>query len=267
MDTRTLLSLLVLGASLSAAELIRHASPTVGAILLVVLGAVVACVASAPSPTSIGLGAFAAVAYGALRPQAPIAAWALFTLLVLLGRGLRARGTWAWILHGSLSLLGGACAMWLSLAYVEAEVAVRIAALVVAAVMTAMPLFVPVDDTETASLLALARRTRGPARTRLLRAAALARRAASSEDVSASDRRLLAGVFAAIHRAALRGERRSARDLDEALRDQLGALARFLRALGQRGDATVGLETRGDVGLTLAREAVEAEARTLRDLA
>jgi hypothetical protein len=65
----------------------------------------------------------------------------------------------------------------------------------------------------------------------------------------------------------VRGERRSARDLDEALRDQLGALARFLRALGQRGDATVGLETRGDVGLTLAREAVEAEARTLRDLA
>ncbi len=267
MDTRTLLSFLVLGAALSAAELIRSASPAVGALLLVVLGAVVACVASAPSPMSIGLGALAAVAYGALRPQMPIAAWALFALLVLLGRGVRARGTWAWMIHTAVSLLGGACAMWVTLSYAESDVAARVAAVVVAALMMAMPLFVPVDDTQTASLLALARRSRGPARGRLLRAAAVSRRLERAEELTHGDRRVLSGAFAAMHRAALRAERRSSKELEGALADQLVAVTRFVRALDQRGDATVGLETRGDAGLAIAREAVETEARALRELA
>lgn len=266
MDTRTLLSFLVLGASLSAAELIRTASPAVGAVLLVVLGAVVACVASAPSPMSIGLGAVAALAYGALRPQMPIAAWAVFALLVLLGRGVRARGTWAWMIHTALSLLGGAVAMWVTLSYAESDVAARVAAVVVATLMTAMPLFVPVDDTETASLLALARRSRGPARARLLRAAATSRRLDRSEELTPADRRMISGAFAAMHRAALRAERRSSKELDGAMSDQLAAVTRFVRAVEQRGDATVGLETRGDVQLAMAREAVETEARVLREL-
>lgn len=267
MDTRTLLSLLILGASLSTAELIRTASPTVGAVLLVALGAVVAAIASTPSPMSIGLGALAAVAYGALRPQLPIAAWAVFALLVLAGRGLRARGSAAMILHGALAMLGGALAMWISLLYVDGDVATRIAALVVGALLLGMPLLVPVDDPMTASMLALAGRSRGPSRMRLLRAVALARRAERSEDASRGDRRMLASVFTAVHRAAVRAERRSSRELDAALSDQLGAISRFLRALGQRGDATVGLETRGDTSLAIAREAVEVEARTLRELA
>lgn len=266
MDTRTLLSFLVLGASLSAAELIRTASPSVGAVLLVVLGAVVACVASAPSPMSVGLGAFAALSYGAVRPQMPIVAWALFAMLVLLGRGVRARGTWAWMIHTAVSLLGGAVAMWVTLSYADSDVAARVAAAVVAALMMAMPLFVPVDDARTASLLALARRSRGPARGRLLRAAAVSRRLDRSDELTRADRKLLTSAFAAMHRAALRAERRASRDLDGALSDQLVAVTRFLRAVEQRGDATLGLETRGDVRLALAREAVETEARVLREL-
>ncbi len=267
MDTRTLLSLLILGASLSTAELIRTASPTVGAVLLVALGAIVAAIASSPSPVSIGLGALAAVAYGVLRPQLPIAAWAVFALLVLAGRGLRARGGAAMILHGALALLGGALAMWISLLYLEADLATRIAALVVGTLLLGMPLLVPVDDPLTASMLSLASRSRGPSRTRLLRAVALARRVEGSDDASPGDRRMLAGVFTAVHRAAIRAERRGSRELGEALSDQLGAISRFLRALGHRGDATLGLETRGDVSLSIARDAVEAEARTLRELA
>lgn len=267
MDTRTLLSLLVLGAALSTAELIRSASPTLGAVLLVLLGAVVASVASAPSATSIGLGALAAVAYGALRPHAPLAAWGLFALLVLGGRALRARGEAAVVLHGALALLGGALAMWVSLLYGEAELAPRIASVVVAAVLIAMPLALPVDDPRTASMLVLARGARGPQRARLLRAVALARRAERSEDATRGDRAVLGSAFAAVHRAAERARRRASPELEEALAEQLGAIARFLRALGHRGDATVGLETRGDVSLAIAREAVEVEARALRELA
>ncbi|MBX7194494.1 MAG: hypothetical protein K1X94_20730 [Sandaracinaceae bacterium] len=267
MDTRALLSLLVLGASLSAAELIRSASPTVGAMLLVLLGTVVASVASAPSPMSIGLGALAALSYGALRPYAPVAAWASFALLVLLGRGLRARGAWAWAIHTALSVLGGASAMWITLSYAEVDTAVRVAAIVVASIFVAMPLFVPVDDAQTAALLALAHHTRGPRRTRLLRAAALSRRAHASDDLARGDRRMLSGIFSGITRAAERAKRRSAEDLDVALTEQLAAIARFLRAVGQRGDASLGLETRSDVRLELAREALEVEARTLSELA
>jgi len=267
MATRRFLSLLFLGAWLSTAELVRTASPTVGAVLLVALGAIVAAIASAPSPASIGLGALAAVAYGTLRPQLPVAAWAVFAVLVLAGRGLRARGSAAMVLHGALAMLGGALAMWISLLYVDGDLATRIAALVVGAVLLGMPLLIPVDDPLTASMLSLASRSRGPSRTRLLRAVALARRVERSEDASSGDRRMLTGVFTAVHRAALRAERRSSRELDEALTDQLGAISRFLRALGHRGDATLGLETRGDVSLSIAREAVEVEARTLRELA
>jgi hypothetical protein len=73
-------------------------------------------------------------------------------------------------------------------------------------------------------------------------------------------------VFSAVHRAAARAERRSSRELDEALTDQLGAVTRFLRALGRRGDATLGLETKSDVSLAIARDAVEVEARVLNEL-
>lgn len=266
MEPRTLVSLLVLGASIATAELIRGSSPALGAVLLVVLGAVVASVASAASPTSIGLGALAAVAYGALRPHAPIAAWACFAGLVLLGRGVRARGAWAWMLHTALSLFGGACAMWVTLSYVGADTATHVAAIVVATSMLGLPLLVPVDDVQTASLLALARRSKGASRMRLLRAAALSRRVGESEDVSRADRRVLATVLASVHRAALRAERRASRELDETLSEQLGAIARFLRALAHRGDATLGLETRGDARLALAREVLETEARALREL-
>jgi hypothetical protein len=266
MDTRTLLSLLVLGVALSTAELIRAASPTVGALLLVALGILVAAVASTPSPASIGLGALAAMTYGALRPQAPIAAWGLFVLLVTGARALRARGEATVVLHGALAVLGGASAMWVTSWYAHAEIAARVASLVVASIVVGLPLVVPVDDPRTASLLALARRSRGPQRTRLLRAVALARRAERCEDTSRADRVMLASVFHAVERAAERGLRRSAREVDEALEEQLAAVARFLRALARRGDATLGLEARADVGLASAREAVELEARTLREL-
>ncbi len=267
MDSRTLLSIIILGASLSSAELIRLSSPSVGAVVLVLFGIFVASVVSTTTPLSIGLGALSAVVYVALRPHSALLAGAGFIVLVWGARAVRARGPAAAALHMALAALSGVLATWLSLHFGAADAAKQVAAAVVGATMLGLPLMVEVDAPRTAALLSLARKSRGPQRARLLRAAALSRRTEASTDASHADRSLLRAVLSGVIRTSERNARRASTELGFALRQQLDAVAMLLRALESRGDAHLGLETKSDVGLSSAREAVELEAKTLRELA
>ena len=267
MDSRTLLSIIILGASLSSAELIRLSSPSVGAVVLVLFGIFVASVVSTTTPLSIGLGALSAVVYVALRPHSALLAGAGFMLLVWGARAVRARGPAAAALHMALAALGGVLATWLSLRFGAEAWSKQIAAAVVGAMMLGLPLVLEVDAPRTAALRSLARKSRGPQRARLLRAAALSRRTEASTDASPADRSLLHDVLSGVIRASERNARRASAEIGLVLRQQLDAVAMLLRALESRGDAHLGLETKSDVGLSSAREAVELEAKTLRELA
>jgi hypothetical protein len=74
-------------------------------------------------------------------------------------------------------------------------------------------------------------------------------------------------VLGGVIRASERNARRASVELGLVLRQQLDAVALLLRALESRGDAHLGLETKSDQGLSEAREAVELEAKALRELA
>ena len=267
MDSRTLLSMIVLGASLSTAELIRLSSPSVGAVVLVLFGVFVASVVSTTTPLSVGLGALSAVTYVALRPHSALVAGAGFIVLVWSARAVRARGPAAMFLHGALAALGGVLATWLCVRFGAEGWAKQIAAAVVCALMLSLPLLIEVDAPRTSALLSLARKSRGPQRMGLLRAAALSRRIESSTDARQTDRSLLHDVLSGIIRASERNAHRASAELGLVLRQQLDAVARMLRALERRGDAHLGLETKCDTGLEQAREAVELEASALRELA
>jgi hypothetical protein len=267
MDSRTLLSMIILGASLASAELIRMSSPSVGAVVLVLFGIFVSSVISTTTPLSIGLGALSAVAYVALRPHSALLAGAGFIVLVWSARSVRARGPAAVLLHGALAALGGVLATWLTMHFGAESWSKQAAAATVCALMLSLPLVIEVDAPRTAALLSLARKSRGPQRARLLRAAALSRRIEASSDASRSDRSLLHDVLGGVIRASERNARRASVELGLVLRQQLDAVALLLRALESRGDAHLGLETKSDKGLSEAREAVELEAKALRELA
>lgn len=178
MDSRTLLALLILAASLSAAELIRGASPWFGAAVLVVLGAVVACavacVVRMPPASSVALGVVAALAYGVLRPVLPALAWGLLVGCLWLERCAARRGQGAWVFHVLLGALVGGLTHAIARRVLEPEGAAQLVRLVGAFAFVVAPLWVRDEAPHTAALRGLARRSEGASRVRLLRAAAQA---------------------------------------------------------------------------------------------
>lgn len=264
-----------LGALGLAAVLTDAVRPLVGAgvgssMVLAVGGSVIAAALGGATPAAVGLGASGALAYVALRPSLPLAAAALLAMLAYGARAVRARDAAAAVVHLALASLAGAASAWVLLRHGGADPITRSAAVVVATLLVSAPFALHVEDPRVVLLARLARSARGPARARLLRAAALRRRSIEGAlPLARTDRRRMERAFDAIARLA---EARielgvaDARALDRALAAHVGALARWTRAVRARWTSVQALSA-GSVELAGATDAATAEAAALDELA
>jgi len=158
-----------------------------GSALLVALGVVLALAASggvhAAAAASGALGAFASGLLASV--SAPIAGATLVTLCFV-ERTLRVREPRLQVAHLGLAMAGGALGGTVAAAYAGAELSVRLVALVVAGVLSALPLFIEADDARAHALDDLAKRVPEPSRRLLEQGADLCR----AVDESLLDRRL-----------------------------------------------------------------------------
>lgn len=154
--------------------------PLPGAALLVGLSVAAALVASSrPAALAISAGAIGALGAGVLFGPAPALASALLLAGVYAERSSRVRGRGARTAHVAASLFAGAVAGALADGFAGAALSTYAVALVVAAVLAALPLLVDADDPVAYELEAIAATVREPARGALLEGAELRRAAAT----------------------------------------------------------------------------------------
>lgn len=271
MLARTLAPLAVLGISLVVAEGLRAMPPGPAVVGLAIFGAALApMLCGAPTPLAIGLGALAALAWVMLRPLAPIPAGALFVMLLYAARALRARDAARAVVQLAVAAGSGAAASWLLLRYGDREPVLHGVAIGMAALLAAAPFTLRVEHPRVSALLPLARRARGPARARLLRAAALQRRAVEGAfPIARAERRRLDRAFHTVLRLAEARTEAGATDLasiDRALSAHVVAVARLTRALRARWASIEALAGHDASDVTAAGERVAAEAAALDEL-
>lgn len=269
----TVLSVLALTAALLVAELVKNAPPQLGAVVLVLVTTAAALVASRVGPMALASGALAAVAWTLLRPVAPALAGAALVTLVLAARATRVLLVPHRVLHGALSISGGGIAGW-TLAHFAGHGALAfaaqpMAATVVSAMALGLPLWIGCEDPDGHALLALARRSRGPARARLLRAVALRRRAMSRMSLRADERRILRRAFRELttHGERLVERGTPAAAMLEVLSTRLATLQRAVRALAAVEVEEQKLEAGTSDAAERTAESAEARRDALRALA
>jgi len=166
----------VAAASLFAfAPFAERFGPIPSSIALVWLGVLLALFASGVSSIAVGTGALGAFASGVLGPTSPVAAGAVLVLAAFAERTLRVRSRQGRAVHVLLALVGGALAGSLAEAYTAAVPGVFVVAVVVAAILAALPLLVEADDPLAHALEGAAARVAEPAKKALLDGAALRR--------------------------------------------------------------------------------------------
>ncbi|MDB4994186.1 MAG: hypothetical protein JWM74_1618 [Myxococcaceae bacterium] len=149
-----------------------------GSLLLVVLGVSLAVAASEGiHALSVGAGAMGAFVGTILATVAPPIAGAALVGLAFAERTTRVRGRSARLVHMGGALLGGSLAGVLAYSYSSASLAVHLVAIVVAAVLVALPLLVEADDPIAHMLDEASSDVTGIARTRLSEGAELRRTA------------------------------------------------------------------------------------------
>jgi hypothetical protein len=169
----------VAAASLFAfAPFAERFGPIPSSVALVWLGVLLALCASGVSSIAVGTGALGAFASGVLGPTSPAAAGAVLVLAAFVERTLRVRGRQGRAVHVLLALVGGALAGSLAEAYTAAVPGVFAVAVVVAAILAALPLLVEADDPLAHALEGAAALVAEPAKKALLDGAALRRSAA-----------------------------------------------------------------------------------------
>lgn len=273
----TAASVVLLTAALVLAELVRGAPPTIGAWLFALLATIAALVASRVSPLAIASGGIAALAWIVLRPIAAPIAGAGFVLLVLAARALRVASGPSRILHTALCIGSGGVAAWASEHWVRLgaldDLVRPVAAMVIAALALGLPFLVPSDDPQTHALLSLARRTRGGARPRLLRAVVLRRRALGVSGhgrlaLRSAEQRALSRAFDELEEVAadLIDRGASLGVLTESLERRVRALGRAVRALVHVDEEEGRLSARSAGDADLAAEHAEARREALRAL-
>lgn len=272
MLARALAPIAVLGISLVVAEGLRAMPSGLAAVGLAIFGAALApMLAGAPTPLAVGLGALGALAWASLRPLAPIPAGAVLVVALYAARAVRARDAASVVTQLALAAAAGAAATWVVLRYGDAEPMVRAVALTMAALLASAPFALTVPHPRVHALLSLAARTRGPARLRLLRAAALARRAHDDAfPIATSERRRLERAFRTVRRLAEARAEAGALDLaamDRAIGAHVSALTRLTRALRARWSSSEALAGHDARDLTAASDRVAAEAAALDELA
>lgn len=270
MTIHAILSVLLLTAALGLAEAARGLAPIPAAIVVLMVAIVAASTACRLGPLAIATGACAAVAWVVLRPFGGAVAGAAFVALTLTARGFRVLSVPERLAHFGLSVAGGAIgAATLTHFQPAGSLLVRAASFVVAAALVALPFVLESEHPETHALLSLARRSRGAARQRLLRAVALRRRADKAAlTLSSRDRRALSRAFRSVLDVATSAAdvRAGSAALGEALASRLRTIGRALRATLRLEAERERLLAGADVAVSLAAEDAEETTRALREL-
>ncbi|HEY1958952.1 MAG TPA: hypothetical protein VGH28_25240 [Polyangiaceae bacterium] len=278
---RKLLLPLSAAAAFGCGPLVAKLGVVPGSAVLVALGVLLALAASGSfAALAIAAGALGAFAGHVLGSVAPAAGGAVLVALAFAERTTRVRGTNARVVHVGAAALVGALAGSLSTAYASASPAVRIVALLVCAVLVALPLLVDADDSLAASLEALSGGVTDPARSSLRDAAALRRQV---RDVVLDDatRMTVAATWRALAKLAesrLRVERTKtlvgitspaaavSTRLDQRIADHVAALARAYAAADAAHVAEATLEDAALKDAESASESLEEHSRALVDV-
>jgi MFS family permease len=261
-----------------------------GSIALVVLGVVLAAAASGGFyALAVAFGAAGAFASATLSPVSAAVGGAMLVGLAFAERTTRVRGTTARLAHLGAALLGGALAGSLSAAFASSSPAVRGVAVVVSAVLVALPLLVDADDAVAHALDVAADAVGDPARSSLREGAALRRNAEEVPLDRETARRVrgtwqsllrLAEARARLERSHAARRRRIAmleesfpqsvspadavlKMVDQRIQDHVTALARAFTAADVARAAKVGIDDTALRGVEGAGEALEELSEAL----
>jgi hypothetical protein len=270
-------SVLALALALFVAEGVRTASTPVAALVLLVVAVLAAMVSSRVGPVALATGALAALAWALVRPLAPSLAGAALVTLVLAGRTLRVLAAPAQLLHVGLGVASGGLSAWATHTWLGGGLGwaalfrlglTELAALTVAALVLGLPFLIDAERPEVHALVSLARRSRGPARMRLLRAVALARRSEGLVVLEPAERRVLRRALGELASVAERLVDAGARgpSLAAAVTPRVAALGRAVRALGRVEAAEHALEARATSATDLTAERAQLRHAVLASL-
>ncbi len=264
-----------------AAPLASKMGLVAGSAWLVLLGVMLALAASASfSSLAIAAGALGAFGGHILGSAVPAAGGAVLVGLAFAERTMRVRGANARLVHVGSSLVVGALAGSLATAYASASPAVRGVAVLVCAVLVALPLLVDADDPLAAMLETISRRVSDPASASLRDAAELRRQV---HDVPLDDeaRRGVAGTWRALRKLAesrVRLEKTKARMsatspavavvamVDQRIADHVTALARTYTAVDTAHAAATSLDDAALKNVENMGESLEETSRALVDV-
>lgn len=173
------MAFIVAAASLFALAPIAHrfgaVASSVGLVWLGVLLAV--CASGAVSSLAVASGALGAFGAGVLGPVSPAAAGAIIVAAAFAERTTRIRSRTARAVHVLVALVAGGLAGSLGTAFTVSSLPVLAVAVLVAAVLAALPLLVEADDAVAHALDQAAHAVSEPARAALTRGAELRRHA------------------------------------------------------------------------------------------
>jgi hypothetical protein len=171
------IAFIVAAASLFAIAPIAHRfGPVASSIALVWLGVLVAiCASGTASSMAVASGALGAFGSGVLATVSPAAAGAVIVAAAFAERTTRVRSKTARAVHMLVALVGGALAGSLSTAFTASSIPVLAVAIVVSAVLAALPLLVDADDPVAHALEQAARDVSEPAKASFLSGADLRR--------------------------------------------------------------------------------------------
>jgi flavin reductase (DIM6/NTAB) family NADH-FMN oxidoreductase RutF len=169
----------IAAASLFAlAPIANRFGPVASSVALVWLGVLLAvCASGTAQSMAVGSGALGAFASGVLGPISPAVAGAVIVAAAFAERTTRIRSRTARAVHVLVALVGGGLGGALSSAFVSASIPVLGVAVVVAAVLAALPLLVEADDPVAHALDQAAKAVAEPARSALVQGAELRRTA------------------------------------------------------------------------------------------
>ncbi|WP_437648606.1 hypothetical protein [Sorangium sp. So ce362] len=189
--------------SLGLASLALRLGPVPGSLLLVAAAVLLAVAASgALASLAVAGGALGALAFGVLGATSPAAAGAALAGLCFAERSVRVRGRRARLLHVGTALSGGALAGSLTAAFGAGSLALRGVALVVSAVLVALPFLIDADDPVAHALDGAAGEITGPARASLREGAELRRTVADEELLDGRAARQARATWASLLRLA-----------------------------------------------------------------
>jgi len=259
---------------------------TAGSAWLVLLGVLLALGASGSwSALAIASGALGAFGGNVLGSVLPAAGGAVLVGLAYAERTSRVRGTNARLVHVGASLLVGALAGSLATAYASASPAVRGVAVLVSAVLVALPLLVDADDPVAHALDSASKRVSEPARGSLRDGAEL-RRQVHDVPIDPAAEKGVRATWRALHklsevRIRLEQSKTRIKDasspaaspaagvvdmVDKRIADHVAALARAYTAADTARAAAVGLDDAALKTVEHASETLEDVTRAMEDV-